>query len=239
MDIKITPALQPTRREIEEAVPRFVLACNLVKVLAVKKELGEKMADDKQGQVSIAGRVPVTYFYMKTEDVDSGQIRHITLEIPGCSEVVIDEEDFLRLGSYIGGTLGSRKKRRIRFEAWMPFYARLMSTRQDLIRFSIPKTPGEIHLILPILAGILGFLAIVPLRLLVERYAELILISLPFLEKVIHASRLHWALGAAAVGFLVGLWAFLHRQKTSRWLDQDFLRQQLYPFLEWAGRDLN
>jgi hypothetical protein len=238
MDIKITPTLQPTRRETEEAVPRFLLGINIVKVLAVKKELGERTEDVQQGHMTIAGHSPVTYFYMKTEDVDTEQIRHITLEVPGCSDAVIEEEDALRLGCYIGGTIGNRAKRQIRFESWVPFYARLVKTRQDLVRFPIPKTPGETHIYVPILMGIIGVLVAAGLRYLVEQNADLILLSLPALEGVVHASRVRWAGGAVVVGVLVGVWAFFHRRKTSRWMDQDFMRARLYPFLEKHGEDL-
>ena len=239
MNIKISPALQPSERELEEAQPRYLLGYNRVHVLYVNSERKERSDEVKHDGVTAIQRRVVTCYHLKTEDLETGKLHNLTLELPAGGHVVLTEGDVLKVGSYLGGTQGFRKQLRVRCENWVPFVVRDMKRRQDLLRFKLPRTAEESHR-LPTLAAAISvclLLGLLRCALVNERIA-----SLPFGQLVQSQTQrlpfLVWTGACLAAGGLAALWTYLRRRGSSRRLEQHFLRTQLYPFLDKWGRDL-
>ena len=239
MSLKMSPALQPSDRELEEAQPRYLLGWNQVQIRYVNTERKERSAEVRHNGVTALQRRVVTCYHLKTEDLGTGKLYNLTLELPASRDVVLSEGDVLKVGSYLGGTLGFRKKLRVRCETWVPFVVRDLNRRQDLLRFKLPKATEESHRLPTLLAGGTACLLLGLLRfaLLNDHVA-----SLPFGQLV--QSRIQqvpfvlWAGACLAAGGSAALWMFLWRCGSSRKLEQHFLRTRLYPFLDKWGKDL-
>jgi len=239
MSLKISPALQPSDRELEEAQPRYLLGCNRLRVLYVNTERKERSEDVERGGVTSLRRRMVTCYHLKTEDLETGKLYNLTLELPAEGNLALSEDDVLKVGSYLGGTVGFRKKLQVRCETWVPFLVRDVNHRQDLLRFKLPKASEESHHLPALVAGVTACVLLGLLRyaLLNDRIA-----SLPYGQlvqsRVQQVPILAWAGACLAAGGVAALWAYLWHCRSSRKLEQQFMRTRLYPFLEKWGREL-
>ena len=62
--------------------PRYLLGCNRVKVLYVNTERKERGEDIQQNGVTTTHRRMVTCYHLKTEDLETGKLHNMTLELP-------------------------------------------------------------------------------------------------------------------------------------------------------------